>query len=162
MADLNEIIRRDRNFVERIGQLLPGFRGYFDRENRREADHMLRMSGTSKLDEMIALLHELTKAAPLAEKDDVQECVNQAEKLRHELRYSDRGYSGFFSEIKWDRPDRLAAIYERDEAIVVGIATLLDRLADSDLPLAELRRELISLQRAVGERRNVILNLGRE
>ena len=70
--------------------------------------------------------------------------------------------SSFFSEIKWDRPDRLAGIYERDEAIVVGIATLLDRLADSDLPLAELRRELISLQRAVGERRNVILNLGRE
>ena len=84
MADLNEIIRGDRNFVERIGQLLPGFRGYFDRENRREADRMLRMFGTSKLDEMIAELHELTKAAPLAEKDDVQECVNQAEKLRHE------------------------------------------------------------------------------
>jgi hypothetical protein len=62
MADLNEIIRGDRNFVERIGQLLPGFRGYFDRENRREADRMLRMFGTSKLDEMIAELHELTKA----------------------------------------------------------------------------------------------------
>jgi hypothetical protein len=162
MADLNQTIRDDRGFVERIVQLVPGFRGYFDRENRREADHAVRMCATKKLDHIIAELHDLTKRVPLGEKDECQECVNQAEKLRHELQYADRGYSGFFSEIKWDRPNRLSAIYEFDERILGTINTLTERALEGTVPLAELRKELISLQRDVGERRNVILNLGGE
>jgi hypothetical protein len=151
VSDVNQMIRGDRNFVERIVQLVPGFRGYYDRENRREADRLVRKFGVSKLDQL-----------PLAEKNDYQECVNQAEKLRNALQYSDRGYSGFFSEVKWDRPERLAAIYERDERIVGLIATLAESLTDGAIPLPDLRKELVSLQRSVEERRDVILNLGSE
>jgi hypothetical protein len=162
MSDVNEMIRGDRNFVERIVQFVPGFRGYYDRENRREADRLVRKFGVAKLEQLISELHELTKSAPLAEKNDYQECVNQAEKLRNALQYSDRGYSGFFSEIKWDRPERLAGIYERDERIVALIATLAESITDAAIPLPDLRKELISLQRSVEERRDVILNLGSE
>ncbi len=162
MSDVNQTIRGERNFIERIVQLVPGYRGYQDRENRREADRLVRKFGVGKLDQLIAELHELTKSAPLAEKDDHQECVNQAEKLRNALQYSDRGYSGFFSEIKWDRPERLAEICERDEQIVALIATLAESIADGAIPLPDLRKELISLQRSVEARRDVILNLGSE
>ncbi|UCE87426.1 MAG: hypothetical protein JSU66_06865 [Deltaproteobacteria bacterium] len=160
MSNPNETIRGDRNLVERIVQLVPGFRGYYDRENRREADQLIRKFGVSKLDQLIAELHELTKNAPLREKDDYQECVNQAEKLRNALQYADRGYSGFFSEVKWDRPERLAALYERDEQIVALISTLAESLVEGGIPLPDLRAELILLQRTVEERRDVILNLG--
>lgn len=160
MSDQNETIRRDRNFVERIVQLVPGFRGYYDRENRREADRVVRMFGVSRLEEIVSELHEMTKRAPLAEKDVVQECVNQAEKLQNAIRHSDQGYSGFFSEVKWDRRERLAAIYELDEQISGRLASLAECVTTGEIPVADLRSELVELQRAVANRRETILNLG--
>ena len=160
MVDLNEIVRGDRNWVERIVQLVPGFRGYYDRENRREADRMLRQFGCSKLDHLISELHEGTKRAPLPEKDDWQEVVNQAQKLRHELRHSDQGYSGFFDEVKWDAPERLEAIYAKDEELVAAVAALAERVAEGAIEIAVLREELKSLQRSVAGRRHAILELG--
>ena len=162
MSDLEQTIREQRNPLERLVQWIPGFRGYFDRENRREADKLLRDFGVTRLERMVGDLHDATKAAPFEQMDEFQEVVNQVEKLRNELRHCDRGYSGFFDEIKWDDPDALADVYERDELVVEKLIELSERTASGDFDLAALRDDVRALARVHEDRRNVILQLARE
>ena len=55
MADIHGTIDTQRNALERLVQRIPGFRGYYDKENRREADKLLRDYGVTLLDHVIAL-----------------------------------------------------------------------------------------------------------
>ena len=42
MTDGFDEARQQRNWLERVGEKIPGFRGYFDRELRRDVDRMQR------------------------------------------------------------------------------------------------------------------------
>ena len=159
MSDLEQTIRDDRNAVERLGQAVPGFRGYFDRENRREADKLLRDFGVTRLERMVSDLHEATKRAPLEQMDEFGEVVNRVEKLRNELRNADRGYSGFFDEVKWDTDEALDAVYAQDERLVDQLVLLSDQVAAGDFALGELREQLRTLERAHADRHLAILGL---
>lgn len=159
MSDLEQTIRDDRNAVERLGQAVPGFRGYFDRENRREADKLLRDFGVTRLERMVSDLHEATKRAPLEQMDEFGEVVNRVEKLRNELRNADRGYSGFFDEVKWDTDEALDAVYAQDERLVEQLVLLSEQVASGDFALDPLREQLRTLERAHADRRLAILGL---
>lgn len=162
LSDLDGEIREQRNALERLIQRVPGFRGYFERENRREADRLLRDFGCSRLGRVISELTDATKAAPLERMGAYQETINQAEKLRNALRHADQGYSGFFQETKWDREDMLIAVYARDLELVDDIEALCAGLETADLDPEALRRELVALQRRLEDRRAAILGLARE
>ena len=159
MADLDRVIREQRNALEALIQHVPGFRGYLDRENRREADRLIRDSGVTRLERLCSELNLATKQAALPQMGAYQETINQAEKLRNALRHADRGYSGFFSEIKWDDEDALQAVYCLDLELVLDIEALVSEF-DPEAPAPErLRGELISLQRRLEDRRAAILGL---
>ena len=162
MSDLDQAIRERRNPLERLVQSIPGFRGYFERENRREADKLLRDFGVSRLERIVSDLHEATKRAPLEQMDEFQEVVNQVEKLRNELRHTDRGYSGFFDEIKWADEDALIEVYERDELLVERLCAISERVGSGDFALADLREEIRGLQRTHEDRRAAILGMTNE
>ncbi len=159
MTDLNRVIRGQRNALEALVQHVPGFRGYFDRENRREADRLVRDFGVTRLERLCSELSETTKQAALSEMDTYQETINQAETLRNALRHADQGYSGFFAEIKWDDEDALQAVYCLDLELVLDIEALVSDF-DSGAPAPErLRGELVGLKRRLEDRRAAILGL---
>ncbi len=159
MADLDRVIREQRNALEALIQHVPGFRGYLDRENRREADRLIRDFGVTRLERLCSELNDATKQAALPQMGAYQETINQAEKLRNALRHADQGYSGFFSEIKWDDGDALQAVYCLDLELVLDIEALVSEF-DPEAPTPErLRGELISLQRRLEDRRAAILGL---
>ena len=162
MADLDRAIRSQRNVLEVLIQQVPGFRGYFDKENRREADRLIRDFGASRVERLISELAEATKGAPLERMDEYQEATNQAEKLRNALRHADQGYSGFFQEIKWDSEDALDALYGHDLEIVEDIEALVAATDARKIEPEPLRRELIGLERRLEDRRAAILGLVRE
>jgi soluble cytochrome b562 len=159
MSDIRDQIEQQRGWLERLAQRVPGFRGYYDSENRREADKQVRDWGVARLDALVSHLHDATKAAELGDMDRYQELVNQVEKLRNEMRHADRGYSGFFDEIKWDDPALLDAIYERDQALVERIETTLEAGA-AGAAVDELRTEIREISQALRDREHAILGLG--
>ena len=159
MSDVRDRIDEQRGWLERLAQRVPGFSGYYDRENRREADKQVRDWGVACLETLVSQLHDATKAAELGEMDQYQELVNQVDKLRNELRHADRGYSGFFDEIKWDDPAMLDAIYERDQVLVERIETTLEAGA-AGASVGELRTEIREISQALRDREHAILGLG--
>ena len=42
----------DRNWLERIGHVIPGFRGYLEKEERRATDKLLREHIAQRLDQL--------------------------------------------------------------------------------------------------------------
>ncbi len=160
MAKLRESIRSQENALERLASRIPGFRGYRDREARREADKLLREHGARELERIVRELHEHAAKAALDELEDVQEVVSQAEKLSRELRFADRGYSGFFDEVKLDSEAALANVYERDERIVVQIGEIAAQVESGELGVAALRAHFKKLGLALADRRGAILGLG--
>ncbi len=159
MADVHDVILDQRNWLERILQRVPGFRGYYDRENRRESDRVLRGYGVSRLDQLISELHEVIKRSPLEELQELRGVVTRVEKLRNELRFADQGYSGFFAELKWDSVETLDALYQIDEQIVESVTALAITVEAGEFEAIDLSRELRALERTLADRRRMILGL---
>lgn len=160
MAKVNETIREQRNALERLASRIPGFRGYIDREARREADKLLRHHGATRLERVVRELHEVAANSALDQLNDLHELMNEVEKLRAELRYADRGYSGFFDEIKLDSSARLDAVYEKDERIVDQIEQIAGQVSDVEFQAASVRAVVKRLGLALADRRTAILGLG--
>jgi hypothetical protein len=160
MADVREKLRDGRNALQRLAARVPGFRGYLGREERREADKILRDYGASKLERVVRDVQEAIAKAALEQMGEYQELVTQLEKLRGELRFADRGYSGFFDERKLDSDAALDALYAQDERIVAQVDEICAQVADADFSAAALRGSVKRLGLALADRRNAILGLG--
>ena len=102
----------------------------------------------------------LAANSALDELNELHELVNDVEKLRAELRFADRGYSGFFDEVKLDSMAALDAVYEKDERIVEQIDDVAAQVADVEFQAASVRAVVKRLGLALADRRNAILGLG--
>lgn len=128
MADIREQAEKGRNLFERVLRLIPGFRGYHAREDRREADKLLREELAAKLDRLRADLDRIMRDA--SDRSDALETLGQAdrvrkaiEKLSHRVRHATYGYSGFFDAVKVDEAE-LDRIYDFDLALLERIESL--------------------------------------
>jgi hypothetical protein len=160
MAKLRESLAAQRGALERVAAHVPGFGGYLERDQRREADKLLRDHGAARLETIGRELQTRIAKAALEEIGELSELVGQIEKLRGELRFADRGYSGFFDEAKLDGDAALDAVYEKDERIVQQIEELAAQVTSGEVSAPSLRDALKRLGLALADRRNGILGLG--
>ena len=160
MADLRQTVRDQRNALQRLRAHVPGFGGYCEREERRTADKLLRDFGATRLERIARDVQDVIAKAALDEIGELQELVVALEKLRNELRFADRGYSGFFAEAKLDSDAALDALYAQDERIVAQVEELAAQAGDADFAPASLLGVVKRLSLALADRRNAILGLG--
>jgi len=160
MPKVREELREQRGALQRLRARVPGFGGYCEREERREADKLLRDFGATRLERIGRDLQESIAKASLEEIGEYNDLVQAVEKLRNELRFADRGYSGFFDEAKLDSDAALDALYAQDERIVAQVEEIAAQLADADAAPASLRGSVKRLSLALADRRNAILGLG--
>lgn len=161
MADMRAKIRGQQNALERLRGCVPGFRTYYDREARREADRALRGHAVDRLEEVVRDVQQVIKRLPLAEIRPYQELVKVTEWLANEIRHADQGYSGFFDEFKWDSEQVLDRLYLQDEEIATAVAELAARVAAGEFEPSGVESELRALQRRFADRKNRILGLSR-
>ena len=157
---VRDALRAQRGSLERLIERVPGFRGYLGREQRREADKLLRDHGAARLERVVRDLNGAIAKASLEEIGEHQELVTQVEKLRAELRFADRGYSGFFDDVKLDGHAALDAVYAQDERIVLQVEEIAAQVAEPEFSPAKLRGSVKRLGLALADRRNAILGLG--
>jgi len=109
--------RASQNLLERIGNKIPGFKGYLDRDLRRDADQIVREHLARQLDENKAALNELavtfTRSGSLELINDVETARRRLDKIAARIRFADRGYSGFLDLMKVDE-GLLARVYQFD------------------------------------------------
>ena len=165
-------ITEGKDLIGKVRNFLSGFVGYVDRENRREADKLLRETIVQRYEEqwnrISELQRQLVSAGQLELVDDLEAATIKLRAFVDRVKGASYGYAGFFDAVRI-HSDELEKVYEYDVALLEGaqnIANAVDNVATSigsdGLPAAI--RHLISLSQeaidAYNRRDEVILTTG--
>jgi hypothetical protein len=116
--------RAAQNALERIMNAIPGFKGYRERELRRDADRLQREYLSARLDDGKKALNQvaaaLTRGGDLDVVNDVETARKRLDKVANRLRYAERGYSGFFDAVKVDEA-MLGRVYQFDMGLIEDV-----------------------------------------
>lgn len=107
MAELRkykEKIKKDRSFYEHIAMALPGYRGYRQKELRRDTDQLVRNKSYTTMSQGLKELkwcyRELINADKGLEGANINRLLSKVDKANEKIRHSKRGYSGVWQSIK--------------------------------------------------------------
>lgn len=126
-----------KKWIDKIAKSIPGFKGYYKKEERRETDQLLREKIANKLKTIKDVLNEkgrlVTKSGDLGPLDEIAGIDKKLEKLSDSIRYANYGYSGFFDQ-KEISLDTLRSIYEADSSLMEWVLNFTDNsTVDTDL-----------------------------
>ena len=157
-----------RNFVESILRQIPGFRGYLEREYRRESDHLARTWLADQLKRCKSDLDNYQRAIlDAGQIDDLPQCERvrtRIDTLESRIRGAVRGYSGFFDFVKVDE-DLLDQVYEHDISLIGDVESLgqtVQQLAASERApnkIGDLLASVEALHRRFDERAELLQGL---
>ena len=117
MNDILEKVTGESDFIKKILSKLPGFRGYMEREDRRNADKLLRESIADRFENQWRRVSSLQKEAisngEIEKIDDLESSAIKIRQFIDRIKNASYGYAGFFDVIKVNT-EELNAIYQYD------------------------------------------------
>lgn len=169
MSDPLDKITAGDDLIGQVRNFLAGFVGYVDRENRREADKLLRLTIAQRYEEQWERIAELQrrmiKENQLDQIDDLEEAAIKLRGFINRVRNASYGYSGLFAAVQINS-DELASIYEYDIAMLEGVDQISNAIDNLDASIGTdgfpaAVRNLVTLSedasRAFDRREEVIL-----
>ncbi|HXO19219.1 MAG TPA: hypothetical protein VOA87_04755 [Thermoanaerobaculia bacterium] len=127
MTDGYEEAKAQRNVFERLGEKIPGFRGFNDRELRRDVDRLEREHLAAELARLKSALREkarsYTEGGRIGALNGFDRLDRQLDGLSQAIRFSDYGATGLFDAVKIKEPE-LARLYEFDLSVLQDLAEL--------------------------------------
>jgi len=116
--------RAGENALETLARAIPGFKGYRERDLRRDADRQQREYLAGRLEANRKALDEVadqaTRGGVLDAINDVETARKRLDRVAARLRYAERGYSGFFDAVKVDETV-LGRLYQFDLSLLEGV-----------------------------------------
>ncbi len=158
--------RSRRNALERLGEKVPGFAGFQDRELRRELDRRERESLAELLLAAKRSLREKarahTEAGRLAELTLFDRLDRRLEGFAQAVRHADYGATGFFDAVKV-RDEDLTRLYEFDlgffseiEAVSGLITAIAAGTAEATAAVEAAAARLATIEQSWGRRGEVL------
>ncbi len=142
---------RDRNFIEDVLRRIPGFRGYLEKEYRRESDDLQRDWLADRLQRakraIDAASRPLADAGQIDALPQLDRMRGRLDKLIGRIRGAVQGYSGFFDLVRVDEA-LLEQVYEHDLAMmgqVESLATSIEELPAAGGEIAARLPDLLGL-----------------
>jgi hypothetical protein len=127
MSDPLGKITEGKDLIGKIRNFLSGFTGYLDRENRREADKLLRQTIAQRYEEqwdrISQLQRQLISDGKLELVDDLEAANIKLRAFVDRARHASYGYSGFFDAVRVNEAE-LTRIYEFDAALLENVKKL--------------------------------------
>ena len=137
MTDLFDQISGDRGRIESFLGNIPGYKGYKEKEMRREADKLLRDALARRLEEQWRRLpgvqKQLLNSGQILWLDDIEGATMQLQTFIDRLRTASYGYAGFFDAVRI-KEDELDQLYDFDMSLndeVDQIAAAVDQLTEA-------------------------------
>ena len=163
---------RDLGFLEKAMRLIPGYKGYKSKEERRDNDQLFRTGLVSRLERLRTDINEIpaTLRGPSALKSitDFDRILKRLERVTDEIRFAARGYRGWFDMHKV-REDELDQLYAFDVSLMENIEELDESFlflqvaaaADSDLkePIDNMVEILIEFSSKMSQRSELMIDL---
>lgn len=138
-----EKVKDDRSLLERIAMVIPGFRGYKEKELRRDTDQLIRNKAYTTLrmglKDLKWCYRELINADVFNKSDQINRLIMKTDKINEKIHHAKRGYSGIGQTIKV----REGELYEllRYDASLIDISEKMRK--DASQLKEEIRKENI-------------------
>ena len=117
MGDILDRVSGEEDFLTKIGKKIPGFKGYINRTERREADKLLREKIAERFESLWNRISDLQKemisGGNIEMVDDLESSAIKLRQFIDRIRHASYGYAGFFDAIKVNE-EELDAIYQYD------------------------------------------------
>jgi len=127
MSDFFEKVSEQVDPFKKLLSYIPGFSGYIERQNRRDADKVLRETVARRFEEHWSrasnLQVELVNSGMIKYMDDMEKASLALRTFIDKISTAARGYSGMFDAVKINEKE-LQAIYQFD----VAFFTLSDQV----------------------------------
>lgn len=146
-----------RNALERLAARIPGFKGFMERETRREVDALERQAMAGKLAEIRQALLERAGSGGLEGAQGLGEVEKALDGLAQEIRYADYGYTGFFDVAKVYEA-QLEQVYAFDLEFCERIDAFA-ALVEAQAPTGELQRTVKEMHKAFGRRKELLVQV---
>lgn len=112
---------------ERVAAALPGFRGYKEKELRRESDKLIRNHLYLKLskskDNVRSISQKISDRRYLDVLPDIDRLTAKMDRITQKINHASYGYSGFFSIVKI-REENLDRMIAFDNQLLEGVNNL--------------------------------------
>ena len=129
-------MERAKNIFDKIGSLIPGYRGYAERDGRRNCDKLLRNEVSEDITNCEGVLNNRIKIEVknnnLSSLQDLEECRQKLNTLSDKIKYAPYGESSFFGESQI-KEDELQKIYQSDHDILLFANKILDDIPNSEI-----------------------------
>jgi hypothetical protein len=140
MSNGYEEAKAQRNVLEKLGEKIPGYRGFQDRELRRDVDRLLREHLASEVGRLKSALRDrargYTDAGKIGALTGFDRLDRQLDGLSQAVRFSDYGATGLFDPVKIGEAE-LQRLYEFDLSVVDDLAQLEAGIAAVPAPGGE-------------------------
>jgi hypothetical protein len=155
MTDLYEQIKGDRGRIESFVGKFPGYKGYKEKELRREADKLLREALARRVEEQWRRLPDIQKqllsAGQIQWLDDIEGATMKLQTFIDRLRTATYGYAGFFDAVRV-KEEELDQLYNFDLALdeqVEEITAAVDALSSAAMSQEGVGEAISGLSAAV-------------
>jgi len=137
MDQFFEKVTSQQDPFKKLISYIPGFGGYVNRQNRRDADKLLRDTVARRFEEQwrraSQIQTDMVSNGQIALVDDMEKAAIQLRTFVDKISTAPRGYSGLFDAVKINE-NELQAIYQFDAAffdLAEQIAHALDNVEAS-------------------------------
>ena len=169
-----EKVKGEMRLSERILAEIPGFRGYKEKEIRRESDRIIRNHLYRKLnqakEELRRVFQKLSDYRRYEFLTDMDRLMARLDRIAEKINHASYGYTGFFDAVKVEEPDldRMikfdAELLDDVEEIVKASSAFKADIEASKFDAAKKHIEKVgglieTLEKTFDERREVILGV---
>ena len=133
MDDFFQKVTSQQDPFRKLASYIPGFGGYIERENRRDADKLLRTTVARRFEEQwkrtSQLQNDMVSNGMISYVDDMEKAALKLRTFIDKLTTAPRGYSGLFDAVKINEKE-LESIYQFDAAFF-DLAEQVGRAVDN-------------------------------
>lgn len=157
----------DRGLFERAAMYVPGYRGYRDRNMRREVDRQVRTETSRMIDTAAKGLsgrhREAVEAEDMEAAKAIERVRTKADTLSKKILSTESGYSGFWEHIKTEESE-IDAISEWDAKLLESADAFGEAVEAANSPegVAALEEFIDDVSAKFDGRRRMIKGLGGE
>ena len=160
--------------LEKIELFIPGFRGYKEKELRRESDRLIRTQVYQKLSDATSKAKDAYRALVnqrVSESwDETDRLMARLDRITERVNHSEYGYAGFFDIAKIKEPELESMIdydlklLEMSETISKAIAALREsvdgeKFQEARGKIKEATKTVDALEEAYNNRKQVIIGV---
>jgi hypothetical protein len=149
-------MKRKLNIFDKIGTLIPGYKGYQEREGRRECDRQLKEQIADKLTLVEKDINSLMANIEFENLSEIEKIRKKVNNLNGLIKYSPYGASAFFSD-SVIKETELENIYQHDLNILDATNELTESAKSKDVN--SIRNKIELLEKTITERNQYLKDI---